>query len=53
MVKLSAGLNQNLVGLRRSAVFNVDNFSHIQTRRIDTILPGCHYGVVYLYFLET
>src|SRR5688572_663775 len=53
MIKLSAGLNQDLVGLRRSAVFNVNNSSHIQTRRIDAILPGRHYSVVYLYLLQT
>src|SRR5689334_19373050 len=53
MVELCAGLNQNLMGLRCGPVFNVDNSSDVQTGRIDSVLPGRHYGVVYLYFLET
>ena len=41
------------MGLRRRAEPQIHNLTHIKSRRIDSILAGCHHVVADLDFLES
>src|SRR6266436_6535445 len=51
VVQVCTGPDEDLVWLRGSATFEVDNFSDTEARRINSILAGREYRVANIYFL--
>src|SRR6185369_4563992 len=53
VIKLCAGLNKNLVSLRRRSVLHFNNAADVQARRIDTVLACRHDVIVNFHFFDS
>ena len=53
VIKLCAGLNNNLMGGCCRSVFNLDNTANVQALWINPVLTCCHHIIVNFHFLET
>ena len=53
VIKPCAGLNKNLVRLRRRSILDFNHTADVQARRINPILACRHHVIVNFYFLES